>query len=154
MEDNQKYNKRRRSYTEFRSSYSDNKDYFISTDVKSSRMPVLKYVIIAVAVIVFIFMGFIITDALLNISESPYKAVSTTEATAHTDIDKKYFENLVTTKPAENNEETTTSSYQEDEENQDESYNEDEENEEDNSDEDYDEDTDYDSDYDTDEDTE
>lgn len=114
MEDNQKYNKRRRSYTEFRTSYSDNKDYFISTDRKSSKLPVLKYVIITVVVIVFIFAGFIITDALLNISEEKYEKPSTTETQTHTDIDKKYFENIVTTKPVPTVEETTTAAYHED----------------------------------------
>ena len=53
MEKYQKYNKRRRSITEFRSSYSDNKKYFISTDRKSSWMPVVKYITIAIFFIVF-----------------------------------------------------------------------------------------------------
>lgn len=126
MEDNQKYNKRRRSYTEFRTSYSDNKDYFISTDRKSSRMPVLKYIIITVVVIVFIFAGFIITDALLNISEEEYKKPSTTASQTHTDIDKKYFENIVTTRPVPSVEETTTAKYQEDDYDEDEDYDEEE----------------------------
>lgn len=108
MEDNQKYNKRRRSYTEFRTSYSDNKDYFISTDKKSSYMPVLKYVIIGVIIAILIFVGFIVTDALLNISETPYVHETTTVAQTHTDIDKKYFENIVTTKPDSSGESEST----------------------------------------------
>ncbi len=100
MEDNQKYNKRRRSYTEFRTSYSDNKDYFISTDRKSSWMPIVKYIIIAVSVIVFVLAGFLITDALLNISEAPYEHEKPTVAEDETYIDEKYFDNIVTV-PAE-----------------------------------------------------
>lgn len=96
MENNQKYNKRRRSYTPFRTSYSDNKKYFISTDKKSSQMPILKYLIIAVAVIVFILAGFLITDALLNISEAPYEGGKVTVDEDKTYIDKKYFDRVVT----------------------------------------------------------
>lgn len=147
MEDNQKYNKRRRSYTEFRTSYSDNKDYFISTDQKSSYMPVLKYVIIAVVIAVLIFVGFIVTDALLNISETPYVHETTTVTQTHTDIDKKYFENIVTTKPdssGETESSTTKPSYNNYE---DENYNEynDEDEDYNEYDEDYDEETDNDS---------
>lgn len=107
MEDNQKYNKRRRSYTEFRTSYSDNKDYFISTDRKSPRMSVVKYIIIAVAVIFFTLAGFLITDALLNISEAPYDTKETTVAEDKTYIDEKYFDDIVT-KPADSNDGNST----------------------------------------------
>ena len=78
MEKYQKYNKRRRSITEFRSSYSDNKKYFISTDRKSSWMPVVKYIVIAVFFVIFVVAGFLITDALLEISEAPYVEEKTT----------------------------------------------------------------------------
>ena len=101
MEKYQKYNKRRKSITEFRSSYSDNKKYFISTDRKSSWMPVVKYITIAIFFIVFVIAGFLITDALLEISEAPYVAEETTAREEKTEIDKKYFENIVTKTPDE-----------------------------------------------------
>ena len=101
MEKNQKYNKRRRSITEFRSSYSDNKKYFISTDRKSSWMPVVKYIVIAVFFVVFVVAGFLITDALLEISEAPYVEEKTNVSEDKTEIDKKYFENIVTKTPDE-----------------------------------------------------
>ena len=101
MEKYQKYNKRRRSITEFRSSYSDNKKYFISTDRKSSWMPVVKYIVIAVFFVVFVVAGFLITDALLEISEAPYVEEKTTVSEDKTEIDKKYFENIVTKTPDE-----------------------------------------------------
>ena len=101
MEKYQKYNKRRKSITEFRSSYSDNKKYFISTDRKSSWMPVVKYITIAIFFIVFVIAGFLITDALLEISEAPYDAEETTLREKKTEIDKKYFENIVTKTPGE-----------------------------------------------------
>ena len=110
MEKYQKYNKRRRSITEFRSSYSDNKKYFISTDRKSSWAPIVKYLTIAVFFIVFVIAGFLITDALLEISETPYVEEKTTVAEKKTDIDEKYFENIVTKTPDEittNNKGTT-----------------------------------------------
>ena len=88
MEKYQKYNKRRKSITEFRSSYSDNKKYFISTDRKSSWMPVVKYITIAIFFIVFVIAGFLITDALLEISEAPYVAEETTVREEKTEIDK------------------------------------------------------------------
>lgn len=106
MEKYQKYNKRRRSITEFRSSYSDNKKYFISTDRKSSWMPVVKYIVIAVFFVIFVVAGFLITDALLEISEAPYVEEKTTVSEDKTEIDKKYFENIVTKTP----DEITTSS--------------------------------------------
>lgn len=101
MEKYQKYNKRRRSITEFRSSYSDNKKYFISTDRESSWMPVVKYIVIAVFFVVFVVAGFLITDALLEISEAPYVEEKTTVSEDKTEIDKKYFENIVTKTPDE-----------------------------------------------------
>ena len=101
MEKYQKYNKRRKSITEFRSSYSDNKKYFISTDRKSSWMPVVKYIPIAIFFIVFVIAGFLITDALLEISEAPYVAEETTVREEKTVLDKKYFENIVTKTPDE-----------------------------------------------------
>lgn len=101
MEKYQKYNKRRRSITEFRSSYSDNKKYFISTDRKSSWMPVVKHIVIAVFFVIFVVAGFLITDALLEISEAPYVEEKTTVSEDKTEIDKKYFENIVTKTPDE-----------------------------------------------------
>lgn len=101
MEKYQKYNKRRKSITEFRSSYSDNKKYFISTDRKSSWMPVVKYITIAIFFIVFVIAGFLITDALLEISEAPYVEEKTTVSENKTEIDKKYFEDIVTKTPDE-----------------------------------------------------
>ena len=101
MEKYQKYNKRRRSITEFRSSYSDNKKYFISTDRKSSWMPVVKYIVIAIFFVIFVVAGFLITDALLEISEAPYVEEKTTAVEDKTEIDEKYFENIVTKTPEE-----------------------------------------------------
>lgn len=101
MEKNQKYNKRRKSITEFRSSYSDNKKYFISTDRKSSWMPVVKYITIAVFFILFALAGFLITDALLEISEAPYTEQVTEVPDEKYGIDDKYFENIVTKSPDE-----------------------------------------------------
>ena len=97
MEDNQKYNKRPRSYTEFRDSYSDNKHNFNSTDKYFKKQAVLKYLLLAVILAVVAVAGFLVTDALLTISEEPYTPVeTTTQAVEKTDIDKKYFENQVT----------------------------------------------------------
>jgi hypothetical protein len=96
MEDNQKYNKRRRSYTEFRSSYSDNKKYFISTDKQNKGMAFLKYFLITIALAFVVLVGFVVTDALLEISETPYSSEETTTESSKKDIDGKYFENQVT----------------------------------------------------------
>lgn len=102
MKKYQKYNKRRRSITEFRSSYSDNKNNFISTDRKSLWMPIVKYILIAAAFICIALMSFLVTDALLNISEAPYSGEEVTVAhDDEPDIDKKYFENIETKSPNE-----------------------------------------------------
>ncbi len=102
MENNNKYNKRRRSYTEFRSSYSDNKKYFISTDKTARWQPVVKYTVIALVFIAILIASFLITDALLEISEAPYVSEETTTVQNKTDIDEKYFENQVTVVADEN----------------------------------------------------
>lgn len=95
--DNNKYNKRRRSITEFRSSYSDNKKYFFSTDKKAGWQPVVKYLIIAAILIGIVLASFILTDALLEISNAPYDATQeTTTSTTAPQIDDKYFENQIT----------------------------------------------------------
>lgn len=94
MEKN-KYNKRRRSYTEFRSSYSDNKKYFISTDKKARWQPIVKYFVIAAVLIGIVLASFLVTDALLEISEAPYEAQTTTVTTT-TAPSEDYFENQVT----------------------------------------------------------
>lgn len=102
MKNYQKYNKRRRSITEFRSSYSDNKNNFISTDKKSLWMPIVKYILIAAAFICIALMSFLVTDALLNISEAPYSGNEVTvKQEDKTEIDKKYFENIETKSPDE-----------------------------------------------------
>ena len=89
------HNKRRRSYTEFRSSYSDNKKYFISTDKKAKWEPFVKYAVIAIVFLGIALASFIITDALLEISEAPYERETTTVATT-TQPAVDYFENQVT----------------------------------------------------------
>ena len=95
--DNNKYNKRRRSITEFRSSYSDNKKYFFSTDKKAKWQPVVRYLIIAAILIGVVIASFILTDALLEISNAPYdETQETTTTTTSPPIDDKYFENQVT----------------------------------------------------------
>lgn len=92
-----KYNKRRRSITEFRSSYSDNKKYFFSTDKKARWQPIVKYFIIVVILIGIMLASFILTDALLEISNAPYDAQQeTTTVPTSPQIDDKYFENQVT----------------------------------------------------------
>ena len=97
MESNQKYNKRPRSYTEFRASYSDNKNNFNSTDKYFRRQSIIKYLIVAVFIAVVAVGAFLIADALISISEEPYVSEeTTTQAVEKTDIDKKYFENQVT----------------------------------------------------------
>lgn len=102
MKKYQKYNKRRRSITEFRSSYSDNKNNFISTDRKSLWMPVVKYILIVAAFVFIALMSFLVTDALLNISETPYSGEEVTVAHEdETEIDKKYFEGIETKTPDE-----------------------------------------------------
>ncbi len=93
--ENNNYNKRRRSYTEFRTSYSDNKKYFISTDRKARWQPIVKYLIIALVFLGIVLASFLITDALLEISEAPYVPETTTAATA-ADSQNSYFENQVT----------------------------------------------------------
>ena len=90
--ENNNYNKRRRSYTEFRTSYSDNKKYFISTDRKARWQPIVKYLIIFLGIVLA---SFLITDALLEISEAPYEP-ETTAAVSTTSPADSYFENQVT----------------------------------------------------------
>lgn len=96
MENNNKYNKRRRSITEFRTSYSDNKKYFISTDKSARWQPIVKYLIIAAIILAITLASFVITDALLEISEAPFVAEETTTKSTTQKIDDKYFENQVT----------------------------------------------------------
>lgn len=96
MEDNRKYNKRPRSITEFRSSYSDNKKNFDSTNKASKRQFVLKVFFIAVFFVFVAIAGFLITDALLTISEEPYVPSEEVTQVQKNDIDEKYFENQVT----------------------------------------------------------
>ena len=62
-------------------------------------MPVVKYITIAIFFIVFVIAGFLITDALLEISETPYVEEKTTVSENKTEIDKKYFEDIVTKTP-------------------------------------------------------
>lgn len=93
--ENNNYNKRRRSYTEFRTSYSDNKKYFISTDKRARWQPLISFIVIALIFVFIAFASFIITDALLEISKAPYKEEEiTTEST--TNPAEGYFENQVT----------------------------------------------------------
>ncbi|MDD6275843.1 MAG: hypothetical protein PUB20_03340 [Clostridia bacterium] len=99
MKAENKLNKRRKSCTEFRTSYSDNKKYFISTDKQKRGMSVLKYIIIAAFMLVIAFVSFIVTDAVLEISEAPYNAEETSTTKQY--IDEKYFENQVTVKADE-----------------------------------------------------
>ena len=102
MEENRKINKRPRSITEFRTAYSDSKNNFNSTDRHFRRQALIKYVLIAVFLAVIALAGFLVTDALLTISEEPYVPEETTTAPVEeestTGIDKKYFENQVTVK--------------------------------------------------------
>ena len=107
MKAENKLNKRRKSCTEFRTSYSDNKNYFISTDKRSRGMSVLKYLIIAVIMFAVAFVGFIVTDAVLEISEAPHEAEQTTTQKQY--IDDKYFENQVTVRADEIEENVTES---------------------------------------------
>lgn len=93
--ENNNYNKRRRSYTEFRKTYSDNKKYFISTDKRARWQPLISFIVIALIFVFIAFASFIITDALLEISKAPYEEEEiTTEAT--TNPADSYFENQVT----------------------------------------------------------
>lgn len=96
MQNNRKINKRPKSITEFRSSYSDIKNNYNSTDKAFRRQAVLKYVLIAIFLAVVALGAFLLTDALISISEAPYTP-STEQTTKEdtTDIDKKYFENQV-----------------------------------------------------------
>ncbi|MBR3835598.1 MAG: hypothetical protein IKJ69_02265 [Clostridia bacterium] len=96
MENNNKYNKRRRSITEFRTSYSDNKRYFISTDKTARWQPIVKYLIIAAILLAIAFVSFIVTDALLEISEAPYIIEETTTQTTTQKSDEDIFEGQVT----------------------------------------------------------
>lgn len=99
MEDNRKYNKRPRSITEFRTSYSDNsKNNRNSTDRYFRRQTVLKYIIVAIFCAVVVLVGFLITDALLTISEEPYVPEKTTAVTTESKPDtvKKQFREQVT----------------------------------------------------------
>lgn len=108
MQDNRKFNKRPKSITEFRSSYSDNKNNFSSTDAVFRRQAVVKYVLIGILLAVVVVAGFLITDALLNVSEEPYvPPKETTTEVSRKEIDKKYFQNQVTV-PAEEVDETET----------------------------------------------
>lgn len=91
MENNTKYTKRRRSYTEFRTSYSDNKKYFINTDKAGKGAALVKYLVIAAVMLVIALVGFLVTDALLNISEAPYNSEEAGEKNSVPEIDKKYF---------------------------------------------------------------
>lgn len=93
--ENNNYNKRRRSYTEFRTSYSDNKKYFISTDKRARWQPLISFIVIALIFVFIAFASFIITDALLEISKAPYEEEDITTATT-TNPAEDYFENQVT----------------------------------------------------------
>lgn len=96
MENNNKYNKRRRSITEFRTSYSDNKKYFISTDKTARWQPIVKYLIIASVLIAIALVSFVVTDALLEISEAPYITEETTTQPTTQKPDDDIFEGQVT----------------------------------------------------------
>ncbi len=96
MENNNKYNKRRRSITEFRTSYSDNKKYFISTDKTARWQPIVKYLIIAAILIAIALVSFVVTDALLEISEAPYITEETTTQPTTQETDDDIFEGQVT----------------------------------------------------------
>lgn len=85
--ENNKFNKRRRSYTEFRKSYSDNKNYFISTDKTAVWQPIVKYLVIVLVFIAIAVASFLITDAFLEISEAPYERQTTTVAETTTQPD-------------------------------------------------------------------
>lgn len=110
MEENRKLNKRPRSITEFRTSYSDSKNNFNGTDRHFRRQALIKYILIAFFLAVVALGGFLITDALLNISESPYVPQVTEETTVQDkkDAEKSIIKNQVTVKadeveePAEN----------------------------------------------------
>lgn len=102
--ENNNYNKRRRSYTEFRKSYSDNKRYFISTDKRGRWQPIITYAVLALVFIAIVLASFLITDALLEISEAPYEEQTTVSTTASRPADE-YYENQVTI-PADQLEET------------------------------------------------
>lgn len=97
MEDNRKFNKRPRSITEFRTSYSDNsKNNRNSTDRHFRRQTVVKYIIVAIFCAVVVLVGFLITDALLTISEEPYVREETTAVTESTTgtVEKKFKEQV------------------------------------------------------------
>ena len=96
MENNNKYNKRRRSITEFRTSYSDNKKYFISTDKTARWQPIVKYLIIAAIIAAITLVSFVVTDALLEISEAPYITEETTTQSTTQLLDDDIFEGQVT----------------------------------------------------------
>ena len=96
MENNNKYNKRRRSITEFRTSYSDNKKYFISTDKTARWQPIVKYLIIAAIIAAITLVSFVVTDALLEISEAPYITEETTTQSTTQLFDDDIFEGQVT----------------------------------------------------------
>ena len=94
--ENNTYNKRRRSITEFRTSYSDNKKYFISTDKTARWQPIAKYLIIAAIFVAVVLVSFVITDALLEISEAPYIYEETTTQATTQKNDEDLFEGQVT----------------------------------------------------------
>lgn len=106
MDNNNKYNKRRRSYTEFRESYSDNKKYFISTDKTAVWQPIVKYFVIALIFIAIAVASFLLTDALLEISEAPYERETTTvtETTTQPDYDNQPTVNADDVDEMQNNE--------------------------------------------------
>lgn len=81
--ENNNYNKRPRSYTEFRTSYSDNKRNFISTDKRARWQPLISFLVIALIFIMIAFASFIVTDALLEISKAPYDEESITTQTTN-----------------------------------------------------------------------
>ena len=101
MEENRKINKRPRSITEFKSSYSDSKNYSNSKDKHFRRQTLVKYILIAIFLAVVALGGFLITDALLNISEEPYVPQVTEESAENektTAVDKSIMKNQVTVK--------------------------------------------------------
>lgn len=104
--ENNKYNKRRRSYTEFRKSYSDNKNYFISTDKTTIGQTVFRYIVIAVIFIGIVVASFLITDSLLEISEAPYEHETTTvtETTTQPDYNNQPTVNADDVDEMQNNE--------------------------------------------------
>lgn len=99
-------NKRRHAITEFRLTYNDNKKNTVSTDRSYKKNLIIRSIVIIFCFLFFTLASFLFVDSLITISEQPYSYEKKTESQTDDEIDKKYFNDIVTV-PANEIQETT-----------------------------------------------